>query len=309
MWQPLSNLLNLIGRLRFNYRPTSVSLAIGNPNDRDAMDSTWWKDYNDTEKLFAVWGPPPGSPWEPYHCVPLFAALNTVLASKIGPTAPDMVKSVEGNGHLGGALVDRPLGRDWAEQRSWVILDLPGARSVAAAVRFIAGGFQPVCTFDNWPHQAGLIKTEIVLAQLLRYAAHVSDLRKYLTPASPPLWVCDRNRLGERPAKVREFDNRYYLDDSILPAPETLRKNGIEQIVCVVPGPDDKPREDLCAYFRDLRKDGFLQIYGSAFTDPALALFRFPEAVFTIDFKQSGFKRNDAGGFGQLIPEPSSSAG
>ena len=309
MWQPLSSLLNFIGRIRITYRPTSVTMTIGNPGDRDAMDSTYWKDYVDTEKLFAVWGPVPGGPWEPYHCVPLFAALQTVLVSRIGPTSPDRVKEVEGNGHLGHIQVDKPLGTEWAKKKSWVILDLAGATSVAAGLRFIAGGFQPVCTFDNWPHPAGLIKTEIVLAQLLRYAAHVSDHRKYLTVDSPPIWLCDRNRLGTRQANVKEFDNRYYLDDSILPSPETLRKNGVEQIICVVPTSLDKPREDLCAYFRDLRKEGFNEIYGAAFQDPELSLFRFPETVFTIDFKQSGFKRNDAGGFGLLIPEPSSSGG
>lgn len=216
-----------------------------------------------------------------------------------------MVKNVEGNGHLGGIMVEKPLGAEWKEQKSWVILDLTGARSVAAGLRFIAGGFQPVCTFDNWPHPAGLIKTEIVLAQLLRYAAHVSDQRKYLTVESPPLQgICDRNRLGTRQANVKEFDNRYYLDDSILPSPETLRKNGVEQIICVVPGFEDKPREDLCAYFRDLRKENFTQIFGCAFQDPELKLFRFPEEVFTINFKQSGFRRSDSGGFGVLIRSP-----
>lgn len=309
MWQPLSSLLNLIGRIRISYRPSTVTMTIGHPEDRDAMDSTYWKEYNDTEKLFAVWGPVPGGPWEPYHCVPLFAALQTVQASRIGPTSPSQVKDIEGNGHLGHIMVDKPLGAAWAKQKSWVILDLPGATSVAAGLRFIAGGFQPVCTFDNWPHPAGLIKTEIVLAQLLRYAAHVSDHRKYLTVDSPPIWICDRNRLGTRQANIKEFDNRYFLDDSILPSPETLKKNGVEQIICVVPTAQDKPREDLCAYFRDLRKENFPQIFGAAFQDPSLNLFRFPEDVFTIDFKQSGFKRSDAGGFGMLIPEPSSSGG
>ncbi len=309
MWQPLSNLLNLIGRTRFIFRPSRVGLTIGNPNERDAMDSTYWKQYTGTEELFQVWGPVSGGPWEPYHCVPLFASLQTIAPERIGPTAPSMVKDLEGNGHLGGELANQPLGKRWVEQKSWVILDLPGAKSVAAAVRLIAGGFQPVCTFDNWPHPAGLIRPEYVLAQLLRYAAHVSDLRKYLTPQSPPVWICDRNRLGTRQANIKEFDNRYYLDDSILPSADTLRKNGVEQIICVVPGIGDKPREDLCAYFRDLRKDNFHQVFGVAFQDPDLQEFRFPEDVFSIAFKQSGFRRSDAGGFGMLIPEPSSSGG
>ncbi|HMO51125.1 MAG TPA: hypothetical protein PKE26_07760 [Kiritimatiellia bacterium] len=309
MWQPLSKLLNLVGRLRIPGRPKRVELIIGNPAERDAMDATYWKNYQETEALFAVWGPPPGSPWEPYHCVPLFAALQTVKPDRIGPTAPDRVIETEGNGQLGVHLNTKPLGEAWAAQRSWVILDLPGAKSVPAALRLMAGGFQPVCTFDNWPHPAGLVKSEIVLAQLLRYAALAGDTRKHLATTSPPVWVCDRNRLGSGPARPRDFDNRYYLDDSILPSGETLRKNGIEQILCVVPTTDDLPRDDLRAYFRDLRKEGFAAIYRVGFSDPTLRAGAFPESMYEVKFSTSGYARSDAGGFGMLIPEPSSSGG
>ena len=309
MWRRLWSLLSVIGGLRVTWRRSRVPLTVGSPTERDALDSTYWKEYADTEKLFAVWGPVSGGPWEPYHCVPLFAALQTVPADRLGPTHPDQVRQVEGNGHLEGAASASPLRTEWAAKGSWVILDLPGATSVAAAVRLIAAGFQPVCTFDNWPHPAGLIKAEVVLAQLLRYAAVVGEVRKYLTVESPPVWVCDRARLGASRGRPREFDNRYYLDDSVLPSPDTLRRNGVERIVCVVPDAVDRPRDDLCAYFRDLRKLGFNAIRGAAFSDPGLAPFDFPEEVFNISFKRSGYRRTDAGGFGVLIPEPSSSGG
>ncbi len=311
MWQLLSKLLNTLGNplVKTSNIFSKVSITIGNPAARDAMDATYWRDYAEQEKLFDVWGPVAGSPWEPYHCVPLFAALTTIAKERTGPTDPDRVREIEGNGHLGTTLLEKPLGQSWAADRAWVILDLPGATSVAAAIRLMAAGFQPVCTFDNWPHQAGLIKSEIILAQLLRYAAHARERRQYLTKDSPPLWVCDRNRLGASLPRPRDFDNRYYLDDSILPAPDTLKKNGIATILCIVPETTDMPCPDLRAYFRDLRKDGFLDIYGVAFRDPELTPFRFSDAVYTVNFKQSGFHRSDAGGFGTLIPEPSSSGG
>lgn len=309
MWQPLSKLFDLIGKIRISYGPSRVDLTVGNPNERDAMDSTYWREYLDTRKLFDIWGPVPVSEWEPYHCVPLFAAIASLPKDRIGPTHPDMVREIEGNGHLTNELMRQPLGKTWADQKSWVILDIPGATSVPVAVRMIAAGFQPVCTFDHWPHREGILKPEIILAQLLRYAAFMSDFRKYLTVNSPPLWVCDRGRLGNRAGKVREFDNRYYLDDSILPSADTLRRNGIQQIICMVPSAEDKPTLDLRAYFRDLRKENFGNIYGVALRDPNVELFRFPEDTFQVSFKQSGFRRSDAGGFGMLIPEPSSSGG
>ena len=309
MWQPLSTLLNIIGKFRISYGPSKVNLTVGNPNERDAMQSTYWRDYVEPRKLFDAWGPVPGSAWEPYHCVPLFAALKTVPKDRVGPTHPDMVREIEGNGHLTESLMRHPLGEKWAAQKTWVILDLPGATSVPVAVRMMVAGFQPICTFDHWPHQHGLLKPEIILAQLLRYAAFVSDLRKYLTTTSLPVWVCDRNRLGTRPGNIKEFDNRYYLDDSILPSGDTLRQNGIEQIVCMVPSQEMKPSMDLCAYFRDLRRDNFSHIFGVAVRDPNLDAFPFPEDVFNVSFKQSGLRRTDDGGFGLMIPEPSSSGG
>lgn len=309
MWRPWSKLLHLLGNLRITYTGHRAAMTVGSPNERDAYDSTYWRDYLDPVKLFEVWGPIHTSPWEPYHCVPLFAAIQSIKKDRIGPTHPDTVREIEGNGKLASPLMKRPLGEQWVADGTWIILDLPGPTSVAAASRFVAGGYQPVCTFDHWPHPNGLLKPELILAQLLRYASLMSDVRRELVEQSPPVYLCDRNRLGTTPGRPRDFDNRYFLDDSILPSPDFLRRAGIQSILCIVPTPDDRPREDLCAYFRDLRKDHFGLIRGAAWSDPDLRPFDFPEAVFTISFRQSGFRRSDSGGFGQLIPEPSSSSG
>ena len=309
MWQPLSNLLDRLGRARISYRSHRATLTAGDPAASDSQGSMLWQAYTDPEALHDVWGPVSGSVWEPYHCVPLFASLTSLKRDRIGPTSPELVREIEGNGKLAGEVMRRPLGSGWAAASSLVALDLPGPTSVAAAVRMMGARFQPVCTFDNWPHERGLLKPEIILGQLLRYAAQVAELRADLRPDSPPLLICDRLRLGTRPGSPREFDNRYFLDDSILPSGETLRRTGIRQIICVVPQREDQPRDDLRAYFRDLRREGFEAIFGAAWSDHGMETFSFPDSVFQVKFKQSGFRRSDAGGFGQLIPEPSSSGG
>lgn len=309
MWRPLSNLLDRLGRARISYRSHRTTLTAGDPGAADSQGSLGWRAYTDPEALHDVWGPVPGGPWEPYHCVPLFASLTSLRRDRIGPTSPELVREIEGNGKLAGDVMRRPLGSGWAAASSLVILDLPGPTSVAAAVRMIGARFQPVCTFDNWPHERGLLKVEVTLAQLLRYAAQVAELRAALNPLSPPLLICDRQRLGTRAGSPREFDNRYFLDDSILPSVETLRRAGIRQIICVVPEREDPPRDDLRAYFRDLRQEGCNAIYGAAWSDHGMETFSFPDPVFQVKFRQSGFRRSDAGGFGQLIPEPSSSGG
>ena len=305
----LSNLLSFIGSLRIRTSVEKTVMDVGDPTIPDAQGSAEWRNFATTEALYAVWGPPSGSPWEPYHCVPLFASLQTIPPDRIGPGTPQQNLQVDQHPLFHPSEIKKPLAAAWATQQTLAILDIPGMYSVPMAVRLMASGFQPVCTFDNWPHWVGLIKSELALAQLLRFASTAKILRENISPQSSPVWVCDRDRLGDRAAKPREFDNRYYLDDSILPSPETLRKNGISQIVCVVPEASMMPRDDLRSYFRDLRKENFSAIYGASLQDSELGLFPVPSETFEINFKQNLLNRNDAGGFGVLVPEPSSSGG
>lgn len=309
MWQPLSKILSVLGRIRIPSRPGRENVIVGDPNAPDALDSTDWKRFVKPEDLFDVWGPHPESRWLPYHCVPLFAALHVPPKDKIGPTAAIPAATIESGDVLSGAKQMKPLGQKWASESAWLILDLPGVASVPLAVRFVAGGYQPVCTFDHWPNPAGLLKPENILAQLLRHATLMEKLRPQITPAAPPVWICDRDRLGRQPGRPREFDNRYYLDDSILPSPEILHEAGIHHIVCMVPTPNDLPSDDLRAYFRDLKQLGFGAVSAAALSDPSLTLFEFPPTAFDIKFDPGSYKRSAVGGFGQLIPEPGSSSG
>jgi hypothetical protein len=316
MWQPLSKLLDSIGRFRLALGPSKAAVQIGFPGADDALGGFDWKNYRSAEALYEVWGPASGSVWEPYHCVPLFAALDALKPAKwpatpneAWPTAAEEAARIETGVHLPGATAREPLGREWAEAGVWVILDVPGVVAVPLAARFVLAGYQPVCTFDHWPHPAGLLKPERILAQLLRYAPIVAEARQQLHPASPPIWVCDRERLGRGPGMPRDFDNRYFLDDSILPGPDALRKAGIRHVVCIVPEPWMHPLEDVQAYLEGLKREGFPEIHGAALNDPELRTFDFSPVGAPRRFAASSYQRSAAGGFGRLIPEESSSSG
>lgn len=309
MWEPLWKMLDALGRLRLTLGPAKVPVQVGGAGSTDARGGMDWQRYRTAEALYDVWGPVPGSRWEPYHCVPLFAALDVLRTGEAWPTAVEEAERIETRMHLDRAVFGEPLGANWAAEGVWVILDVPGQEAVTLASRFVLGGYQPVCTFDHWPHAAGLLKPERILAQLLRFAPLLADARSRLSPQAPPLWICDRERLGTRRGRPREFDNRYYLDDSLLPGTAALRENGIRQLICVVPETTDNPIEDLAAYFAALRKEGFSQIHCVALSDPELRPFSFSEPVPTRRFKKAGYQRSAAGGFGRLIPEESSSSG
>jgi hypothetical protein len=186
------------------------------------------------------------------------------------------------------------------------ILDLPGPASVAVAAWLVESlGCQPVCTFDNWPHPRGLLRAEDTLAALLRWASTLADNRWQLTPTSPPLWICDSERLGSRTGKPGEFDNRYYLDDSVLPGVRMLSANGIRRVVYVTLSEPEIPTLDLEAYFAELLAAGLpidhVDLADPTMTPRPLAMPAAPRPV-----PRDTFRRSAAGGFGSEIPQPSS---
>lgn len=270
--------------------------------------------------------------WVPFHCVPLFAALDSLKRDQIGPTRPRERRDPP-NGDVdagtppasvtnlaGGTPVIPPAPAAWRElppaarpgapppawlkRDTWTVLDLPGPMAVEAAAWLVsAARCQPVCTFDNWPHARGVLRAEATLAELLRWATTVAVARPSLDAGSPPLWICDSERLGAMPPKPREFDNRYYLDDSILPGPGLLRQGGIREVVYVTVD-EGTPAADLDLYLRELLAAG-LPVWHVSVLRPggepsSLRLLSTPSR------RPSGFRRSSAGGFGQDVPDPSS---
>jgi hypothetical protein len=265
MWRPWSKALEAFGRLRlrapFRWRTT---VAVGDPSAPDAEGGFGWREYVEAERLYDVWGPHPESVWTAYHTVPLFAAIDSLKRDAIGPAPPPEAIRAESISPPADTLAGTPAPPDgappplaapngslahpvpgdpapaWVRRDTWTIVDLPGPLAVRAAAWLVTGtGCQPVCTFDNWPHARGVLKAEQTLAELLRWATTVARVRSMLDASSPPLWVCDSDRLGAAAPRPREFDNRYYLDDSILPGAAVLREAGIHRVIYVTrpPGP------------------------------------------------------------------------
>ena len=152
MWQLLSGPLEWLGRLRLGFSRRR-SLRVGSPDAPDARGSMGWRAHVAADRLYDVWGPHPDSPWVPFHCVPLFAALDRITSDQVGPTAP-----VAGDDPVSRRPYARPgaPAPSWLSPGTWVILDLPGPETVEAGAWLVTAGAQPVCTFDNWPHPRGV---------------------------------------------------------------------------------------------------------------------------------------------------------
>jgi hypothetical protein len=326
-----SRLLEALGRIRLGVAPRRA-MAVGHPGGTDARGSMDWRSYTTPEALFQVWGPLEGSPWEPFHCIPLFASLDRLPRDRVGPTHPDdeprewrdgRIRVGTGLGNRAAMMVPehaRPGAPppSWLTPETWTIVDLPGAATVEVGAWLVtSAGCQPVCTFDHWPHPKGVLRPERILAELLRWATTVAAARGRLVRGAPPLWICDSQRLGNRSGSPGDFDNRYFLDDSVLPGPRLLAASGIQRVVYLSAGrepapgertPPEIPVRDLEAYFSELLAAGFPVLHASIH-EPGIDPEPFAAPPSPRPPPRRGFRRSSAGGFGTEVPEPSSGSG
>jgi hypothetical protein len=306
MYQQLLAFLKHIAEFRYYIPQGTVSITSGSPSGTDGRNDFIWIEFTLPDSLYHLWGPDEESPWRPFHCATLFAALDIVKKDRLGPLpcAHQLPYAA--------LSVNRP---PWLDEKCLLFLDLPGADSVAvAAALSMTSYIQTICTFDNWPHERGLLKPERTLSSLLYYSPFIKELKlrykeNQIRDPLIPVWVCDSERLGTRSGSPREFDNRYFLDDSLLPGSKYMLSNGINTVVYVSEHKDSTVVPDLNEYFKDLVKEG-IQLK-STYLHSEKPLQSIHEGV---NFRaqviiKGSFFRSSAGGFGAPVPEPSSSSG
>ncbi|HEX7901109.1 MAG TPA: hypothetical protein VF950_25345 [Planctomycetota bacterium] len=267
-------------------RPVEVdAAALFAQNRVEAGDA--WRLYLEPRALHAAWAPPADSPWRPFYKPTLIAAL-AVVKDAAGPTrteegqgAPEAVKRLTEANDLRSAAI---------------FVDLPGEASVVWGAAFEVKGFQPVVTFNNWPHQKGLLRLERALGALLLHAPTAVAARP--GAAAPPVFILERGRLGDKSASLSAsvFDNRYFHAASDFPDAERLRSAGITRVVYV----NSKgtwagcEEDDLNAYFVRLRAAGLRFLYASP--DPNGALAEVEPSTRTTIFEPARTAAYVAGG-------------
>lgn len=310
-WKPFESLARL-GLPRSGVR--GGDLWTGPVNAVDALGAEEWRRFATAEKLYDAWGPVAISPWSGYHKPTLFAALDSLAPERTWPCVTP---------GLDAQLAPHVRPR-WADERTAIALDLPGAHSVAyAAWLCMRAGHAPISTFNNWPHTAGLVDVARVLGALLHYAPwmQLGEMHMVDEKRAPPVIILDADRLGSRAPKPQDFDNRYFLLETDLPAGPTLANAGIERLVYVRPvrPPGSNAHvelDDVNGWLFDLQERvqvhvAYATLDGWGLTEPerhAPAIRKTPFTT-TTDPAFRGFRRNAAGGFGVLVPEPSSGGG
>jgi hypothetical protein len=253
--------------------------------------------------LFDLFGPLAGSPWVPYQCPTLFASIDKCNIT------PKSVKL--------SALFESTQPAQtwpWLGPDTMVIVDLPGETTIEIGALLMQKAAQFISTFDHWAFSATnkvaspAIKAQPIIDTMFTLAPTVHTLRKDLSPDVAPVWLCDSRRLGDSLTEPSPgmFDNRYYVDDSILPGLSTLKKGGIRRIVHFREELARDPLPDLIPFITEAHKAG-MRIESvalsdqSTWTDPKL----MAQPPFETKLPIRGFKRSDMGGFGKMVPVPS----
>jgi hypothetical protein len=201
-----------------------------------------------------------------------------------------------------------------------LVFDLPGGESLRLAMTFLAAGFRPVPLYNAlpWQESSGFLLAHehppvvdmVDVVEALRDAT--PELAKAQLPDdAPPIFMLDANRrTAIRPALPKSFDNRSICFPTDFPSANLLLSCDIQRAV-VVMHKRAMIEADLTHTLRHWQDAG-LRIELKRLDQPD------PPGVITVEkpnwyrslfyraFELIDFRKATLGGFGGVLPEPSS---
>lgn len=242
------------------------------------------------QQCYDAWAPA-DSPWSPW-VKPVLFALSDSPEMYNQPSQELEVPELPWRQHV---------------SRDAVVVDLPGRASLCIGVALARAGHRPVPLFNGATANNEVVPT-VDLGRSLRRATHlISSLR--FAPDAPPVFMLDsRRNKPDRSPQPRDFDNRWLTFPQDFPSAHLLRGAGVQGAVVVV-ADGARLSEDLCHVLRRWEEGGLairrLDENAAApapISVPKPSLFR---SLLYRTLTLIGFRRNSAGGFGSVIPEPS----
>ncbi|MCB9596865.1 MAG: hypothetical protein H6719_29350 [Sandaracinaceae bacterium] len=263
------------------------------------------------ESAYARWAPE-ASPWSPWVKPVIFTELRgdpplPAGLDRVEPTwAPDpMVERLDDDdaGYRDAPTRERVAARE----RFALVVDLPGRASAVEGLALIARGYRPIPLYNGVAKgRMGYRATDI--AEALAGGTRLLG-PKALPDDAPPAFLLDRERMNGRPMPG-EFDARWMVFRQDFPSATKLRAHGVRGVV--VRSPEGALAEDLTHVLFDWHRAG-LGIQASFRGEPPTAFEpQRPPAYRSLIRRAQvlmGLRRSAGGGFGGLIPLPSSGGG
>jgi hypothetical protein len=239
-------------------------------------------------QLFNVWAPE-DSQWSQWAKPVLFAHCED-LNIQPAPVLP--------------SLEAFPRSRETA-----LIIDVAGPDSVLIGLALTQIGYRPVPLYNSGISPFMIINMKAVAEALI---SGLDILRRSgLRAAAPPAFLLNADRMdnSERSLTPGSYDNRWCVIPQDMPSAEYFKAAGIKQVLLVA----DKVRDDithlLCRY-----QDAGLALrhmtgIGAAAVRLTVKPPRFYKSLWYRWGVFAGLRRNAAGGFGALVPNPSAGGG
>jgi len=255
------------------------------------------------EDIFAVWAPD-DSRWGRWVKPVLFAVLEPY-----GRPTPPPIEWTPAS---------------WAPELSEnvaIVVDLPGAQSVAVGIALANAGYRPVPLFNALPLPAGLspidsitnrpvamVDVQPVIQALQSGAETLATLN--IPADAPPVFLLDAKRSGGiYQPRPDEFDNRSICFTTDFPSANFLAAHGIARVV-LVQQTESLVAADLAQVLRRWQDNGMrLGRVRLDFPGPPEPMQVRRPAWYGVMFQRvlarMGFHRAQAGGFGAWVMDSS----
>jgi hypothetical protein len=186
------------------------------------------------EAIFEAWAPR-GAAWTPWAKPVLFEYTDELAGSSLPP--PELPRrNLVGEG---GAF-ESDVVRRHAMNRAMVV-DLPGAESVAVGLALADFGYRPVPLYNALPSAGAVVEIWEIVRALVHGAPELE--RKGLPLDAPPAFLIDARRDGHGALRPVQYDNRSVVFVTDFPSVLLLLQSGIEGVVLIQSG--NTPKADL----------------------------------------------------------------
>ncbi len=243
-----------------------------------------------SREIYEAWAPE-SSPWSKFAKPVLFAHVSERRPKRVKPLELDLAQLVDGD----------PV--HYRESRrhasTALVVDLPGAASVAAGMTAAHAGFRPVPLFNALPGDNALVDVWPIVEALEQFAEEIRAAR--IPPNAPPAFLLDANRVGGgRPfGAFSWFDNRSVCFPTDFPSEAALVSTGISRIVILT---SDLSYDLLTMVDRWKRAAIDVERMGlDGSSTPASAGFFGWAQRLAAGYDRAMFRRNESGAFGRRV--------
>ena len=190
-----------------------------------------------------------------------------------------------------------------------MIVNLPGVEGIKYGLALAQLGYRPVPLFNSIDGPGAVINVREIKAGLENGAEHLRS--NIVGMKAPPAFLLDSNRMAPHP-KQGDFDNRWVVFPQDFPSGTFLLSQGIKRVILVqVSSSIDRDLGQVLSFWK---RSGIeiLMMNGQGDWTPHAAenlkpirRLNFARAAFgAILIVSLGLRRNNAGGFGSIIPTP-----